>query len=102
MLFLVGDTYREITLRAWNGSTYEPDCFSDLEVCVPSMYAREPGGNAFVLTAQEFADLLDFWTEEVRCMNEHIPGQCSDYSDDYSDSDDTKEMVLFTDETESL
>ena len=59
---------KEITLKAWTGSEYTPDMFSDL---------------------------VEFWLEEVRCMNER---EYSNSGMDYTDRDeDADEMFLFAD-----
>lgn len=74
--------YVEITCRPWiPGSGYGPDCFSDLEDNLAIDYTKEEGGDAWVMPAEDYMEIAEWWAEEVRCMNAHIQGEICDYSE---------------------
>lgn len=83
MTFFLSDTneYKEITVREWNGSGYGPDCFGDLETNFPIIHKMDEGSDAYICTASEYDDLVEFWVEEIRCMNDGEQGVCCDYSE---------------------
>ena len=80
MKFYIAETkeFREITLCPWTGSGYGPDCFADLEVCFPLTHDRLAGDGAYICTADEYAQLAEWWVEEVRLMNAREIGQNGD------------------------
>ena len=94
MRFYLTDTHeeKEITVRPWSGSGYGPDCFFDLETSFPLDHARADGDTAFLCTSAEYAELVDFWTEEIRCMNAREIGYAGDYTEMIGD-----ELVIFAD-----
>lgn len=95
MRFYLTDTNeeKEIVVRPWTGSGYGPDCFGDLEFCFVQDHARADGDTAYRCTSGEYAELVDFWTEEVRCMNDREVGQ---NGDDYTEMIGD-ELVIFAD-----
>ena len=95
MRFYLTDTReeKEITVRPWTGSGYGPDCFGDLETNFPQDHETVEGDTAYRCTSDEYAELVDFWTEEVRCMNDREIGQ---NGDDYTEMIGD-ELVIFAD-----
>lgn len=71
MKFYLTDTKekKEITVRNWNGSGYDPDCFYDLEINFPENHERIDGGDAYICTSDEYEELKDWWEDEIEAMN---------------------------------
>lgn len=94
MEFILTDTNerKEIVVRPWTGSGYGPDCFSDLECNAPQLYKKEEDGTAYCCTSAEYDELKEFWTEEIRCMNDREAGHIADYTDLTGD-----ELVIIAD-----
>lgn len=84
MRFYLTDTHeeREILVRPWTGCGYGPDCFGDLEPNVPRDHDTVDGDDAYLCTANEYDELVKFWTEEIRCINAREIGQ---NGDDYTE-----------------
>lgn len=94
MKFYLADTAeeKEITLKVWNGSGYNPDCFYDLEINFPEEHERVDGGEAYICTSEEYEGLKEWWEEEVEAMNS---GTCA-HDMDYSECPD-ENICLFAD-----
>lgn len=106
MRFYLTDTkeYHNLTLRYWQGDHYTEDCFSDLNEDLPTRYPTEDGGDALMLTAQEFAEIVDFWKCEIpyyNAGNESDVLGCRYTEDDTGNGEttpfDNGEAVLFED-----
>ena len=69
MLFNVEGELKEITLRYWDGERWSPDCFGELERTVPGMYKLGDGNDAYIVTANEFAQIVDYWQSEIDLYN---------------------------------
>lgn len=98
MKFYITETKesKEVTLRPFTyGSGYGSDCFHDLECNFPLDHDRLEGDDAYICTAAEYDALVEWWTEEVRCMNAGEEGQeQAEYTGPCADWD---EMVLDAD-----
>lgn len=84
MDFYLTDTHekRGIAVRPWTGSGYGPDCFRDLDTSIPGRFTLSGMHDAYLCTAAEYNELVEFWTEEIRCMNAREIGQ---NGDDYTE-----------------
>ena len=83
MKFYLTDTReeKEITVKSWNGSGYDPDCFYDLEIMFPTEHEKVNGGEAYMCTSEEYEEVKEWWTEEIEAMNAGRPGNDgTDYS----------------------
>lgn len=89
MKFYLTDTnkYMSIEMRKLENGQWSPDCFGDMEVNVPSIYQREDGGNAYLVTSAEFQQIVDWWENECRCMRDGEVGEMADYSEDGASCD---------------
>lgn len=83
MKFFLIDTHeeKEITIRSWNGSSYGPDCFCDLEVNFPVNHEMLEGGGAYKCTSEEYDDLKEWWKDEIFAMNSGTLAHDMDYSE---------------------
>lgn len=73
---------REITVRPWNDQSFwGPDCFQDLEPNFPAEHDVLPGSDVIVCTEDDYRELVDFWTEELRRVNAREIGDCGDYTE---------------------
>lgn len=84
MKFYLKDTQqtKEITMKEWNGSCYNPDCFYDMEICFPEDHPERYEDEYIVCTSKEYEELKDWWEEEVAAMNAGENGQNgADYSE---------------------
>jgi hypothetical protein len=55
--------------------------FGDLETNFPDQHEMLSGSDLLVCTEEEYRELVEFWTEEIRCMNAREVGQCGDYTE---------------------
>lgn len=95
MDFYLTDTHekRGIAVCPWTGSGYGPDCFHDLDTSIRDRFEFSGMEDAYLCTSAEFIELVDFWEEEIRCMNAREIGQ---NGDDYTELIGD-ELVLITD-----
>lgn len=95
MKFYLTDTCeeKEIAVRPWTGSGYGPNCFGDLETNFPQDHETVDGDDAYLCTSAEYDELVEFWTEEIRCINAREIGQ---NSDDYTEMVGD-ELIVFAD-----
>lgn len=93
MKFYMTDTRekKEILVRPWTGSGYGPDCFDDLEPNFPQEHKMLPGDIAYVCTSEEYAELLEWWIEEIRCINNQEIGQ---NGDDYTETTGDELVII--------
>lgn len=82
MKFYLTDTKeeKEITIKNWNGSGYDPDCFYDLETNFPIEHKKIDGGDSYICTSKEYEELVTWWNEEVTAMNNGTVGELTDYT----------------------
>lgn len=92
--------YHNVTLKYWQACHYTADCFSDLNEDLPTRYPTEDGGDALLLTSQDFAEIVDFWECETRFYNAGNESEilgCRYEEDGSADGADHGEAVLFDD-----
>lgn len=71
MIIKTTDTRKtfQLSLRLWRSGWncgYGPDCFADIATDIPEDYAREVGGNAYLMTQAQLDDIVTWWTDEAR------------------------------------
>lgn len=59
----------EISLRVWNGSNWECDCFQDLECNFAQAHDIDEETGDIACTEEELNDLISFWEGEVEDVN---------------------------------
>lgn len=64
----------DVTLRAWIGDQYEPDCFGDLETNTC---------DGAEMTQEDFDHLVEWWQREVDDYNNGEPSLLGDPDDEY-------------------
>lgn len=87
MKFYLTDTFeeKEITIKSWNGSSYGPDCFYDLETNFPEDHEIVEDGEAYICTSEEYEELKKWWGEEVETMNNGTCAHDMDYSEQHKE-----------------
>lgn len=73
---------REITLKTWDGNCWSPDFFLDMEVNFPACHDILDGDDAIICTAEEYTELLAWWTQYVDDVNNRA---VCDNGDDYTE-----------------
>lgn len=71
MKFIIKETNeaKNVTLRAWGEDRWGADCFHDLEDNVASVAEWDDPNAAWVISAEKFQEMVDYWQDEVDTYN---------------------------------
>lgn len=59
----------DITLRYFNGTNLDQDCFNDLEDAFMAGHKMLEGSDEYIATDEEVNDLIDFWKDNCKTAN---------------------------------
>lgn len=71
MKFIINETreVKNVTLRAWSEDRWGADCFHDMEDTVASVAEWDDPNAAWVISAEKFQEMVDYWQDEVDTYN---------------------------------
>lgn len=99
------DKAYDVTLCAWNGDQYEPDCFDDFEEDLPLRYPVIDQYACRIdcqvgMTQEDFDGMTAYWQREVDDYNNGDPSCLGDPDDeDYNEAKKLRpRYTLFVDE----
>lgn len=81
----------DVTLRAWNGDQYGPDCFGDFEEELPLRYPMIYQDDCRIecqaeMSREVFDSMVKFWRREVDDYNNGEPSLLGDPDDEDYDA----------------
>lgn len=69
MKFITMNKIHDVTLKTWDGERWSPDMFAELETLNGIACEYDYAADAYLISEEDFAELVDYWQNEVDTFN---------------------------------